>query len=564
MDRIRGWSAQMVMNRLAMPLMVGAALVGLSGAGCGEDEGGFARVEGSSLVAFPEALTFTDVALGQESIELLTITNTGEGEVTFQLQLGEERTRLDSQREFSWGANTVDETYTLGPQESVTVEVAYTPQDSVPDTGRVVVDYDGPDLEIPLDTPNISPQIDAAPPRVTFGRVPAGERGERIVKLQNVGNAPLTITELVWESPSPELSFCFNDLYTEGECAAELAGGEITLAPFADVAVKVTYLPEDDGEDLNAILVSSNDPDHPDTMPFRVDVLANGQEPCILVSDENGIDFSTAFIGGVSTKTVTITNCSQTKELEVSGIRLTNDSDEEFFLDTLPEPLGSGSGPIVLESDKTASFVLNYAPTAEAVNEGALEIISNDPSKSPLNIPIFGRGSNNACPTPIAQAREVGANSPWATELEAGPLGTIEFDGAGSVDPDNPNDPNAISRYEWTIIERPTDSTSNFVPNGTIANPSLFLDLVGRYRVELRVFDAQNTPSCEVATVTILVVPQEDIHVQLVWDTPGDANQTDTGVARGSDVDLHFLHPRGAYNASPWDCYWLNIEPDWG
>ena len=37
--------------------------------------------------------------------------------------------------------------------------------------------------------------------------------------------------------------------------------------------------------------------------------------------------------------------------------------------------------------------------------------------------------------------------------------------------------------------------------------------------------------------------PDEDIHLQLVWDTPGDADQTDLD---GSDVDLHFCTPVGS------------------
>ena len=565
MHSVKKWSSRIVGQTGLLVLLV-ALLGGLSGAGCSEEEGSFARVEGLSLVAEPEVLNFTDVVLGQESIELVTFRNTGEGDVTFELQLGEERTRNDQQRELAWGEGAPSGLITLTPQESITIPVTYTPLDTYPDSGRILVAYEGPELQVPITTPTLGPRIDASPTRVTFGRVPAMERGERILDLQNVGNAVLTISDVTWEQPTPEMEFCFLDVPTVGECSPTLPG-PTGLEPLATMPIKVTYLPEDDGEDLNALLVTSDDPEYADS-PFRVEVLANGQEPCILVTDETGIDFSTAFIGGVSSKTVTITNCSQTKELEVSRIELTADSDQEFFIDptTLPSPLNvdGNTEPLVLESDKTASFVLNYAPTAEAVNEATLQITSNDPVKSPLDIPVFGRGSNNACPTPIAQAREVGANAPWATEVEAGPLGTIEFDGGLSTDPDNPNDPNAISRYEWTIIERPTDSTSQFVPNNNVASPSLFLDLVGRYKVELRVFDAQNTPSCDVAEVTILVVPQEDIHVQLVWDTPGDTNQTDTGVALGSDVDLHFLHPRGTYNASPWDCYWLNIEPDWG
>ena len=49
-----------------------------------------------------------------------------------------------------------------------------------------------------------------------------------------------------------------------------------------------------------------------------------------------------------------------------------------------------------------------------------------------------------------------------------------------------------------------------------------------------------------------------------MWNTPGDPNETDIGAGRGSDVDLHFVHPNGIWNRSPWDCYWQNKNPNWG
>jgi uncharacterized protein YfaP (DUF2135 family) len=43
-----------------------------------------------------------------------------------------------------------------------------------------------------------------------------------------------------------------------------------------------------------------------------------------------------------------------------------------------------------------------------------------------------------------------------------------------------------------------------------------------------------------------------DIHVQLTWPQVG------------SDFDLHFIRPGGAYWAIPDDCHWRNRNPDWG
>ena len=36
------------------------------------------------------------------------------------------------------------------------------------------------------------------------------------------------------------------------------------------------------------------------------------------------------------------------------------------------------------------------------------------------------------------------------------------------------------------------------------------------------------------------------------------------GSAADGNLDLHLLHPRGAWDSAPWDCHWKNREPNWG
>ena len=76
--------------------------------------------------------------------------------------------------------------------------------------------------------------------------------------------------------------------------------------------------------------------------------------------------------------------------------------------------------------------------------------------------------------------------------------------------------------------------------------------------------DATSSEYCEQdpAQVRIFAEPDEDIHLQLVWDTPGDRDQTD---GTGTDVDLHFLHPNGmSWFDRLQDCFFGNPSPDWG
>jgi hypothetical protein len=136
------------------------------------------------------------------------------------------------------------------------------------------------------------------------------------------------------------------------------------------------------------------------------------------------------------------------------------------------------------------------------------------------------------------------------------------FDATLSSDPDMPDGPDrGIARYEWSIVQRPDDSTTTLTPDNTAPSPNLFLDLHGRYVVELRVFDEEGLESCEPVRFRVETVTDEDIHIALVWQTPGDDDEHDEF---GTDIDLHLLHPRGEWNSEEWDCHWQNPLPDWG
>jgi len=129
-----------------------------------------------------------------------------------------------------------------------------------------------------------------------------------------------------------------------------------------------------------------------------------------------------------------------------------------------------------------------------------------------------------------------------------------------------------IVGYQWTV-EQPSGAVSTFLPSSGHPTPMFEANVVGTYHFHLRVVDAEGRPSCQVATFPVYVVALDAIHIELLWTTPGDADETDTGFTAfgesvGSDVDLHFLHPdavaddggTGWFDAL-WDCYWSDGRP---
>src|SRR5690606_14860113 len=94
----------------------------------------------------------------------------------------------------------------------------------------------------------------------------------------------------------------------------------------------------------------------------------------------------------------------------------------------------------------------------------------------------------------------------------------------------------------------------------TVMNPSVFIDLAGSYRFELRVYE-NGVESCVPAYVFVRATADEDVHVQLVWDTPSDPDQTDP---TGTDMDIHYKRSTGVWNQEPGDIFWRNRTSDWG
>lgn len=134
----------------------------------------------------------------------------------------------------------------------------------------------------------------------------------------------------------------------------------------------------------------------------------------------------------------------------------------------------------------------------------------------------------------------------------------------------------SIVAWRWSV-EQPVGSHAQFVPSETFPNPSLEALVAGVYTLSLEVWHEDGKKSCEPAEVEVVVTPEHDLHVELLWHTPGDADETDGGPDAGADLDLHFAHDLyarsgpdldGDEQPDPWfdqpfDCFWFNAHPNW-
>ena len=121
-----------------------------------------------------------------------------------------------------------------------------------------------------------------------------------------------------------------------------------------------------------------------------------------------------------------------------------------------------------------------------------------------------------------------------------------------------------IARYQWEVAQ-PVGSRSVFLPSATAPDPTFEANVAGLYVFRLVVTGMDGEVS-ERAEASVTVTPDHAVHVELVWDTPSDPNQTDEGPAAGADLDLHLLAPGGAwFDSDGVDCFWGGcVPPSWG
>lgn len=211
------------------------------------------------------------------------------------------------------------------------------------------------------------------------------------------------------------------------------------------------------------------------------------------------------------------------------------------------------------------------------------------------DVPAIEIADDATCPLAVITATE-----------ESEPQSTCSLSGSKSQGAGG----NAIKSYHWDCIQQPSGTASyafhpnadsmdvefGILTNGPPGPPKVQLNVSGIYKFTLTVTDVAGVKSCQPATLMRLVMPLSGIHLELLWDTPGDLTNLNTGLGAGADLDLHFANevaytakicqvppeecPNGADCpclpdndkdglVDPWfspldDCYWLNVSSNWG
>lgn len=413
------------------------------------------------------------------------------------------------------------------------------------------------------------PKLQLNPATVNFGSVVVGTSSCKPATMYNKGNGDLLISALQLSGGG---GFRFQGKTADGKDITAKAGSPLTLSPPLTIApnktfsYQVCYDAADWKTQTGTLAVVSND----DTAKVTtVSLSANTAQSCLQV-EPAGVAFGGVVPGTQSVKALKLKSCSSAP-LYIEGVSLAAASSSDYSLsfakmaaahpgiDPVTGP--TSSKPLMLASNGSAVVDVIYKPSVLSSATGSIQVLSNA-AGSPKTAMLSGAGVEAACAQPKIDITEGNAVVPQTLLHLTGAKSTLPSGGS-------------IKKYQWTV-QGPQGSYATFVPGAGFPSPVLQPNVVGQYQICLDVTDSFGNAACAPACETVVVVPDNAVYVELLWDTPGDANQADAGPGAGANLDLHFAHSFATgpdldcdalgdpWFSNPFDAFWFNPNPNWG
>ncbi|MBI2376946.1 MAG: choice-of-anchor D domain-containing protein [Deltaproteobacteria bacterium] len=212
------------------------------------------------------------------------------------------------------------------------------------------------------------PDINPLPVSVNFGTVPILPAAPvaRNLLLQNIGNTPLTISNIVFNSPTAEIT------------VGALPSFPRAVAPGDSVTLALAYRPNDAGLDTAKVIVSSDDPDE-STLTVEVRGIGGVPDTCSISVTPSIVNFGLVERGRVASLPLDVKNGGSVP-CSVSGIHLEGDPS---FTSASPPDVSIAPG---LQHRVT----LSYAPTAYANHQSELVFASDDPNAPTFRVQVSG------------------------------------------------------------------------------------------------------------------------------------------------------------------------------
>lgn len=418
----------------------------------------------------------------------------------------------------------------------------------------------------------VKPSLDlclaATPFRVEFGSVGSGERSERELRITNGCDVPVALTGFTLSGDS---EFGVNVGLEHWKASPQTATAGVDLAAHwvvparGEVVALLSYEPSKP-DVANGVLVWRAVGDD-ELLSLVVKLQANHQTPCIATQPKT-LDYGGKVIDEAVTRQVAITSCGD-GDLYIEAINLLapggpGGEASPFGLSPIDEPL-----PWTLESGETRSVEITYIPTHVAGigedgerdrDRGSL-LLETNAFEGDHHVAVSGFGVLDPCPEAVID---------YEGDSVVAAAASVVFEGGASWSPDG-----TIASYDWSR-ELPDGGLETLEEGLTATTVSVDFSVVGEHVVRLSVEDSFGLVSCAPGVATVTVEAAPGLHVELTWFTAGDPDPFDQGFEKGSDLDLHLLHPLAVgedvdgdgsgdgWFDHPLDAFWGNRHPNWG
>ena len=436
--------------------------------------------------------------------------------------------------------------------------------DGAPRRARLHVDSDTVDAEkrelvVEFTTQEGIPVAKLGADSIDFGQVGIGQVAKKPVQLFNTGSDRLELTSILLLG-HPDF------LLTHPEGVME-TGETLNFDPPLVVEMGTSVVFQMQFEPLTGtpadakLVLYTSDPMHPSGL--TVDCAANSGSAAIAVNPKK-MQFGGKLVGKKAVLPLEIHSIG-VAPLEVTGLYLKEGSSPRFILtDDLELPLVVPVNGVVSVSVEYVPSVENPpGPDGQPIFDTGFIVIESNAWDSEVEIEVTGLGVEKGGPSAIGVIQE---------GEQVIPQTNLHLFGDQSFAPGS-----SIASWKWSVLQ-PTGSASFFVPSDTFPNPQFQANVAGEYAFSLDVWDGSGIKSYVPWVGKVLVVPDEAIHVELIWTTPNDPDETDEGPEAGTDLDLHFVHDAYAYSMpdqdgdgvpdpwfmQPFDTFWYNEEPNWG
>jgi hypothetical protein len=329
------------------------AIVGLSGCvgytGAKTSTGKAGVLSGSVAT-----VAFGNVGTGKTATQSLTVTNTGTAAVNV------------ASASITGAGYTIasgSPSGSLAVGQSVTVQIAFTPQATGSATGNFTIASDASNspLSVALTGTGTQPGLASTPASVNFGNVVVGATGSVSVNLSNTGSASVTITQA--------------SVSGTGFTMVGSPNGQ-TIQAGQSLSFTAQFLPASVGNATGSISVASNAPNSPMTIALT----GAGTQAGLGVSPA-AVNFKGVVVGSSGTTTLNLSNTGSAavtiSQASVAGTGFT---------------ISGLAAGLTIQPGQNSSFTAQFQPTSTGSASGSISVSSNSPN-SPMTIALTGTGT---------------------------------------------------------------------------------------------------------------------------------------------------------------------------